>query len=331
MCKHLAAGIALRAMPNGRKQIDYAMLSHFHGDHMGTIVDDSPWAKNGQYRLSGITEVAEHVPLRKVIDIGWPDYDYPRPLRNVTMDNYRRFLNWQARHNGLQIEQFGPGRTDQIVLLNAPNSYPNFVVQNIYSNGELWTGHGAETRMLLSDPGSVPDEDLLTGNGLSAAFRISYGEFDYFAGGDLSSFSNETMSNPPLWHDVESAVGLATGPVDVMKANHHGSWDSNSIGLLAALRPRAVIVTSRADGHPSVNTWKRLTSRRVWPGERDIFVTAVSEATAATTYGIDAAKSKAGHVVIRVTPGGESYRIIVLTDRDESMRVDSIEGPYKSH
>ena len=71
-----------------------------------------------------------------------------------------------------------------------------------------------------------------------------------------------------------------------MKANHHGSWDANSAAFLAALRPRVIVVTARAEGHPAVNTWHRLTSKALWPGERDIFVTHVSEATARTTYGI---------------------------------------------
>ena len=40
------------------RKLDYALISHFHGDHMGVIVPGSPRSPNG-YQLSGITEVAE--------------------------------------------------------------------------------------------------------------------------------------------------------------------------------------------------------------------------------------------------------------------------------
>ena len=129
---------------------------------------------------------------------------------------------------------------------------------------------------------------------------------------------------------METPAGLASGPVDAMKADHHGSWDANSAGLLGALRPRVIVVTSRAEGHPAVNTYQRMISQATWPGPRDIFVTNVSPATARTTYGIEKAASTQGHVVIRVAPGGGSYRVFVLDDSDEQMRVKAVFGPYES-
>jgi hypothetical protein len=115
-----------------------------------------------------------------------------------------------------------------------------------------------------------------------------------------------------------------------MKADHHGSWDANGISMLANLRPRVIVVDARADGHPAQNTYAHMTSRKIWPGERDIFITNVSPATSKTTYGVEKAKSTQGHIVIRVAPGGASYRIFVLEDDDEDMRVKAIFGPYAS-
>jgi hypothetical protein len=37
-----------------------------------------------------------------------------------------------------------------------------------------------------------------------------------------------------------------------------------------------------------------------------------------------------GHIVVRVAAGGDSYRIIVLDDGDEALRVRSLHGPYPS-
>ena len=320
-----------RVLPQGADKIDYALISHFHGDHMGAIVPESPLASNGAYRLSGITEIAEHLRIGRVIDRAWPDYDYPEPIRDVTVANYRAFLAWQVQHRGLEVERFQPGRNDQLVLTHDARPYPQFKIRNLYANGVLWTGAGDETRNLFPPFAAWPEHDRPDENKFSIAFRVSYGLFDYFTGGDLSSINEEIASAPPEWGNVEPLVGQAAGPVEAMKANHHGSWDSNSIPFLAALRPRVIVVGSRAEGHPSVNTWRRMTSRRVWSGERDIFVTNVSPATAITTYGIDTtARSTQGHVVIRVAQGGASFRVFVLDDAAEEMTVKAVFGPYTS-
>lgn len=321
-----------RILPKGVKGIDYAVISHFHGDHMGAIVEDSPSAKNGAYKLSGITEFAEHLSIAKVLDRGWPDYAYPAPLNDATVVNYRKFLAWQIAHRKLQVERFQPGRNDQIALLHAAGKYPTFGIRNLYSNGIVWSGAGSATRDLFPPLSSLAKDDYPIENTLSNAFVVRYGKFDYFSGGDMSNNAAETAFNPPAWKDVEAAVGRVAGPVDAMKANHHGSWDANSITFLQALRPRVVVVTARGEGHPAVTTWKRLNSAKVWPGERDIFVTNVGPATAQTTYGIlDDARSSQGHVVIRVAPGGESYRVLVIDDGDERMRIKAVFGPYQSN
>lgn len=320
-----------RALPQDAAGLDYALISHFHGDHMGAIDAGSPMtATGGGYRLSGITQVAELMLIARLIDRGWPDYSYPRRLETPTMDNYRQFVDWQVRHRGLQMEQFRPGANSQIRMLHDPGAYPDFEVRNLYANGEIWSGQGNGTRQLFPPLDRLPPAGLPNENKLSIAFRISYGRFNYFSGGDLSSIDEETAAAPAPWLDVESAVASASGPVDVMKANHHGSWDANSVATLAALQPRVIVVTSRADGHPAVNTYRRTTSQQVWAGERDIFITAVSAVTAATTYGVERAASTQGHVVVRVARGGAGYRVFILDDDSEEMLVKAVYGPYSS-
>ncbi|TDK23789.1 hypothetical protein E2F46_09665 [Luteimonas aestuarii] len=326
------ARYAMRALPEGARAIDYALVSHFHGDHMGAIAADSPRTTlGGDYRLSGFTQVAELVPIARLIDRGWPGYDYPEPIDNPTVNNYRRFIDWQIRNRGLEMERFQPGRNDQVRLLHRPEAYPQFELRNLYANGVVWTGEGNGTRNLFPPLESLARADHPTENKLSLAFRISYGAFGYFSGGDLSSIDEETASDPPPWKDVEPPVALASGPVDVLKANHHGSWDANGIPFLAALRPRVIVVASRAEGHPAANTYRRMTSRDVWPGERDIFITNVSPATFATTYGVENAASTQGHVVVRVEKGGATYRVFVLDDDSEAMTVKAVFGPYASN
>ncbi len=177
----------------------------------------------------------------------------------------------------------------------------------------------------------VPREDHPAENKLSIALRVRYRAFDYYTGGDLSAVDEEVTLEPDAWKNVEPPVAQAAGPVDAMKANHYGSWDANSIPFLAALRPRVIFVPARAEGHPAVNTYRRMTSQKVWAGERDVFSTHVSDATARTTYGVDKAVSVQGHLVIRVERGGARYRVFVLDDADEAMRVNAVQGPYVSN
>jgi hypothetical protein len=115
-----------------------------------------------------------------------------------------------------------------------------------------------------------------------------------------------------------------------MKANHHGSWDSNTAEFLGVVQPRVIVITPRAEGHPAVNTFQRMTSKAVWPGPRDIFITHVTPSTAQTTYKIDQAKVQNGHIVIRVDAGGDTYHVYSLDDSDEDQRVTGVFGPYQS-
>src|SRR5580698_7095774 len=50
--------------PAGRPLgLDYALITHFHTDHFGTITQSSPISKAATYRLAGITEVADLIPI----------------------------------------------------------------------------------------------------------------------------------------------------------------------------------------------------------------------------------------------------------------------------
>jgi hypothetical protein len=40
-------------------------------------------------------------------------------------------------------------------------------------------------------------------------------------------------------------------------------------------------------------------------------------------------KSMDGHVVVRVAPGGETFKIVVTDNSDDSDRVKLVSGPYR--
>ena len=235
----------------------------------------------------------------------------------------------------MQVVRFEAGRSDQIVLRRTPQDFPTFEIRNIAANGRVWTGSGITTRNRFP-PGIVPVE-----NNCSLAFRLSYGAFTYFNGGDMAGF---LRPNAQAWTEMESAVAWVTGPVDVHALNHHGTGDAVNPFFLSVLRPRIHILSTYASSQPSPDVMRRMLSERIYPGLRDIFMTnsgwpgrrehmvrLFGEAETAwllERFGQVAARQ--GHLVVRVEPGGARYRIIVLDDSTGDGRVLSVHGPYLS-
>jgi len=304
-----------RMAPPGRDpEIDYALLTHFHADHMGFISAQSPQSAYGDYQLAGITDIAERVPIRRVIDRGWPDYDYPEPLDDPSIVNYRRFLEARQRDDGLSIERFGVGRSDQIRLIGDPTRYPTFEIRNLHANGEVWTGTGDATAQIVPPLETVPKVDWPIENHCSLAFLLRYGPFSYYTGGDLQGVPPDGY---PAWHDQETPIARAIGgPVDVAVIGHHGSIEPANAFFLATLRPRVDIVPAWSTTHPAPVVLKRLLNKRIYTDPRDIFVLEFRDETkAAIGSRAGQVASDHGHVLVRVAPGGASYQVFVLDDR----------------
>lgn len=325
-----------RVHPDGTGgALDYAVLTHFHGDHMGTVMPDSPRSPGGGYKLSGITDVGDEVKIRTLLDRDWPHYKYPAPSGGEMMLNYRAFLKWQTENRGLQVARFEAGRADQIVLRRSPRDFPGFEVRNIAANGYVWTGSGTSARNRFPE-GMLPVE-----NNCSLAFRLTYGAFIYFNGGDMAGFLG---ANAPAWTEMESAVAWVTGPVDVHALNHHGTSDAANAFFLSVLQPRVHIQSTYASSQPGPDVMRRMLSERVYPGPREIFMTngmwpgrrehmVKLFGETETVWLLERMARNAttqGHVLVRVAPGGYHYQVILLDDANESGHVLSVHGPYPS-
>ncbi len=281
----------------------------------------------GGYRLSGLTRVGEDLRIGKLLDRGWPDYSYPAPVDDPATKNYRAFIKWQTEKNGLAVERFTPGRQDQVVLRRDPRKYPNFEFRNVGANGEIWTGVGTATRQYFPALENVPRADWPSENMCSISFRMSYGAFDFFNGGDIPGIPSEGF---PSWHDVETPVAKAVGPVEAAILDHHGYIDTQNEFFVATLRPRVWLLSVWDSGHPTLRVWNRLRSQRLYPGPREVFATDLHPATRLTVGGIDQLASDRGHIVVRVSPGGGEYRVVIVDDSSESHRVKKVFGPYTS-
>lgn len=312
---------------HAEKRINYALLTHFDGDHMGSIHPGAEDSGNGDYKLVGITDVGDRIPMDKVIDRAWPDYNWPVPLEQSNVANYRKFLSWQSQNNGLKADRFVPGRNDQIVLLKNPSRYGNFEVRNIVANGVVWTGVGTNTQNHFPLVKNLEKSNYPSENMSSLGIRVSYGAFDYFTGGDLVGIP---PAGSPEWMDIETPVGKAVGPVEVHVLNHHGYHDAGNENFIKALRPRVHIIQSWVVAHPTPATLSRMLSARLYPGPRDVFATNITEVGKTFIGGASNNIKGQGHVVVRVDPQGKTYRIYILDDTAENFEIKAVYGPYTS-
>jgi beta-lactamase superfamily II metal-dependent hydrolase len=283
----------------GVDKLDYAVITHFHADHM-----------------AGIRDVAARVPITTLIDRG---YTYLKPDDKLFRD-YEAF----AKEHG--SEALRVGRNDQIVPRRG--KVAAFEVRNVAANGEVWTGTGESTINIFPALETLAAEDKPSENMCSIGLRIRYGKFDWFTGGDMPGIPD---AGAPDWQSVENAVAKAIGPTDVHVVNHHGSIDPASAFFLATLRSPVIVLPSWSATHPSQDALKRIMTQRLYPGPHDVFATLVRQ-PAKISIGSRASQLKAdhGHIVIRVAPGGETYQVFVLDDATPERNVLATHGPYVS-
>lgn len=314
---------ALRHDP--QPALDYVLLTHFHEDHMGESAAGMPVSSDG-YVLTGVTRVAEDLKVGKLLDRDWPDYKNGPLAGYPFMKNYRAFVKWQTEKNGLKVERFVPGRNDQVVLCREPKKYPQFEFRNVGANGEIWTGSGTATEKRMPSLETIPRLKWPDENVFSMSFRLSYGKFKFFNGGDIPGI----RKNSPAWYDIETPVAKAVGPVDAAILDHHGYIDSMNELLVSTLRARVWTISVWDPHHPTPVVWERLHSERLYPGPRDVFATDVHPDARVAIKGLDRLASDHGHIVLRVLPGGDAYRVVIVDDTSESHRVTKVVGPYQS-
>ncbi|MDO6738205.1 ComEC/Rec2 family competence protein [Wenyingzhuangia sp. 2_MG-2023] len=306
-------------------KLNYIMLSHFHPDHMGSYDTDLPLNPSGGFRIGGVTEVGANIAFDKIIDRGYPDYDFPTDMTSdPMMANYIKFIEWAKDSYGATAERFNVGEVGQIVLKQNPLKYSNFQIRNIAANGKVWTGTGTEIRNTLPE-----GEDLLSANPPENIFSIglvlSYGKFDYFTAGDLQYNGRST----DYWKDMEAPVAKVVASVDVMKANHHGTANCNGDELLQSLKPNVVVTHTWRDIHPNPETLGRIYNAQ---SSSKVFTTNLTfdNRQRLGAY-LSKIKSTQGHIVVRVEPGGGKYSIYILDDSNQNYKVTQFFGPYESN
>lgn len=315
--------------------IDYAVISHFHDDHFGGWYPGAPVSKNGKFTLSGITGVGDLLPIHCLLT---RDYHYPvdpsAQLRRVdaanpyarSWNNYLAFLD-SRRQQGLPDGFLKAGSRSQIHLLYHPDRFPGCYVQNVKSNGWIWTGKDSSVQQHFppvdtADRKTWPDE-----NSLSNALVIHYGPFTYYTGGDCPG---NVFLGDASWRDVETPVARAVGEVDVATMDHHGNRDAVNEFQVRTFKPSVWIEQVWTADHPGHEVLIRVTSPLLYAGKRDLFATNFMEANQLVIGPLveRSYRSLQGHIVVRVLPGGKIYYVIILDDSVANGVVKAVYGPY---
>lgn len=275
-------------------KIDYMMITHFHGDHIGVFDKLALTAQGKSYKLQGVTHLAELLQIDRMVDRAWPGYNFPSASQvnssNSGIENYINFMNSRVA-DGKDNQKFVVGSTNQFTLLN-DKGY-DFKVMNLAGNLEYWNGSSVSKYSL-----STNDE-----NEYSCAIRISYGKFDWYTGGDLKN------------EGYEEVISKAAGVTEAVVCNHHAYSDAMHAGFVRNMDATAWIIPCWDYYHPQPDQLKRMLTATD-SGEKFVFSSGLVESNR-IRLGENGKKIKAGHIMIRVYEGGSTYQIFVLNDGDE--------------
>jgi beta-lactamase superfamily II metal-dependent hydrolase len=311
-----------------KDKVDYLMISHFHNDHTGDSSNPAGYFKEGDFVLSGVTQTGQSIQFGKIYDRGYPNYDYPLPITDPDVTNYRKYTEWAKQKFNTRMERFVPGKENQLALLRNPKKYKQeFSIRNLCASAEVWTGRGEET-IRYYDANPQNKEGYQNENTMSLGLLIAYGPFRYYTGGDVSGrvldASGEDIG-------IEEKIARLCGPVDICKANHHGYLDAMTEGFVREIQASAYILPVWDYYHINDVTMARMASQDLYPGERKIFATDIQEAVLkdfANASWMKTLAPESGHIVVKVANHGKEYWIYVLSDENEDMIVKAKYGPY---
>lgn len=292
-------------MPEGKKYVDYYLLTHYHSDHIG-----------------GLSDVYRRLPAHKIIDRG--DKLFLPFASDSYFADYNRFLH--SITGKVINETFEIGTDEQFHLCYHQQKYPSFRIRNIYANGILAKEQN-RLDTLFADRNDYAKKDMPRENMYSCVIKLSYGAFDYYTGGDIPGYPRPGR---PSWQDVETPVSEVVGRVEVAVLNHHGNEDGTNECFLRNLSPQNIIMSTWDALHPNHTVLARALSKEIYPEERNVMSTNMHPATRIVIGALtDKMVSTQGHIVVRVLPDGDEYSIYILDDSVPEHPVKKEIGTFK--
>lgn len=189
----------------GISRIDHMLVTHYHADHFG-----------------GVMELAQLLPIVEYVDHRAPSAEAEARVPG-TLALYEAYaaLRAKAKHR--------PAKAGDRFAVGAA------MVDVIASDGEVLPRPlaGGGTANPACTTGGTPAQET-TENPLSTGILLTFGEFRYLDPGDLSG--------PPLY--ALACPANLVGRADVYAIAHHGGEDGSDPSLFAAVQPRVAVFSN---------------------------------------------------------------------------------------
>jgi competence protein ComEC len=190
----------------GLSHIDHVIITHWHPDHFG-----------------GVEGLSQRIPLRQFYDHGV----LPALVENPQM--YQRLKEAYLKVTGGHSRTVAAG--DRIALRKTEGGEP-VLLECLAGSKQAAAAPNAPANPLCARKTDGPPDP--TDNTNSLAFKIGYGRFTMFDGGDLT------------W-DIEQKLACpanVVGQVTLYQTDSHGMDVSNDATFIHSLRPRVVVVNN---------------------------------------------------------------------------------------
>jgi competence protein ComEC len=203
----------------GVSRIDYLLVTHFHGDHVG-----------------GVPELAQLMPIGTFIDHGGVNDDAESVAGTLAM--HRAYA--AARARGKHLE---PKAGDRLPLTGVAATVVSSAAATLAAPlAGAVPGANAACR-----PPGIPAQEV-SENPRSTGFVMQFGKFRFLDVGDLTGAPLFSLACP----------SDRIGPVDVYLVAHHGGADAADPAVFAAVRPRVAILNNGAVKGGAAETLKTL-------------------------------------------------------------------------
>jgi competence protein ComEC len=191
----------------GLKQIDHCLITHWHRDHVG-----------------GVPTLAKLIPIKNYYDHGLP--------QTLAADLQAEFIDAYKQTTGGKTVTLRPG--DQIKLQKSTRAELPISVRVLAAGGiVLGEKPGAPQIQPCGKDFEARPEDK-SDNVNSVGILLTFGQFKFFAGGDLTwNIANRLVCPKNL-----------IGAVDVYQVNHHGLELSNNAALAQGLSAHVAVINA---------------------------------------------------------------------------------------